>query len=157
MNLVLVLAAFAADPLPSPWDFEAQLKGSPTIQKMESDIAFIKANCVCLQGKTPSQTAAPGTSARVVRRADGSCVCQICDANGCREASCDCSALGVAQNATFPAGVAPGMVVMAGGGGCASGNCGVASYGAFASDGGCESGNCGSSSGRRGLFGRRRR
>lgn len=128
------------------------------VSTLEKDVAEIKATlakCPCVAPHMmTTKKAADGKSYNVVVKADGSCVCQICDENGCKEVPCNCPNMATPTTAVF----APTA--------CSGGNCGVSAgfsvgtpYGAFmgVSDGGggCANGQC-SGSGKRGLFGRRR-
>jgi hypothetical protein len=162
-----------------PDEMESRIQRSPTVVKLQADLEAVKRhvaardagqpcpcgpNCPCCAacpGKNsvvPTPTSASGCTATVVRRADGTCVCRICEGNSCREVPCDCSQ--VAGGVTYPSS----PFVLTSGGGCAS--CGSQSFASpyggpvmvmgDSGGGGCASGECGSSgrSGRRGRRGR---
>lgn len=105
MNLVLSLVLFAADPLPSPWDFEAQVKSSPTIIAIQKDLAEVKlrvAACPCSnQMATAPLTAVPASTPMV----------QVCGPNGCQMVPASS-----AQTFAAP--------MFSEGGSCANGSCG---------------------------------
>lgn len=84
---------------PSGFDLEASLAASPTIQAMKADIDALKSG-----SPMPMTTATKATSAKVVRKADGSAAVQVCtDTNddgvpdSCREIPIEGTAL---QNVT---------------------------------------------------------
>lgn len=138
---------------PFPYDMESILAQSPTITALSARLAKLES-----AGSRPADLAPPSTkaTAKIVRRADGTCVCQVCDANSCREYACDCSACGI-QNIsaavpptqpaaqsyyvatacpTCPGGVSyrlisgsPGTQTVYAVGDCASGSCGASSDG----------------------------
>lgn len=160
-----VVSAAAATP---PWEVEKAIKNSPMIQEMQAKIARIEAEHESMKAaKSASSLPVGAATAKVVRKADGSCVCQICDENGCREIACDCSGVGVASVVTYPGTSSAYQTMVCGPGGCSP----ISSFSSpyvftgysepmFSYGGGsCASGNCGGgqSEGKRGLFGRRRR
>jgi hypothetical protein len=160
--LAMVLFSMPASAGDLNWDLGVEKKLQSHEAKLaqhDTEIAELKSR---MTTGTPATTTG-ATKATVVRKANGQCVCQICDASGCREVDCDCSNITTVGVAAVPcAGCSPsapfGYTVQSApvtyyGGGCAGGGC--SSMGD--EGGGCAGGGCSSSSGRRGGLFRRRR
>lgn len=169
MNLLIAFALMGTDPVVAPWDFEAQLKSSPTIVAMQSDIASLKSNrstvaagtcpcgpncpcCAACPGKqmpvvgatnvapAPTYHYAPGTTCRIENGA------VVCGGQPIAVTYPDNPTVTVPLQTSTPflmsgpSTQVPFTVLDTGGG----------------FTGGCAGGNCGAPQGRRGLFGRRR-
>lgn len=159
VGLVMLAAAAQCPAQTKSLDVESAIANSPTIKAIVDRMDRFEKNCVCQRAPgaitAGAAAAVDGCTCTVVHKADGTCVCRICENGKCREVPCTVQgAQGPFTQGvqTAPMLAAPGTVIMAsGGGGFGNGSYGVVSYGS--SGGGCENGQCGDSppQGKRGL------